>query len=115
MVNIHYVRWHHNYLLQASGHAGAAPTGEDLVCCGVSVLVQTLAQRVLDLYEDGALQKFPETTLSPKGSQIVASANPDSLQQVDQVFETILTGLRMLAEQYPQYITLFESYPAGKI
>lgn len=111
MVTIKYVRCDAGFLLQAAGHAGAAPKGRDLVCCGVSVLVQTLAQRVLDLYTEGLLQEFPETTLSPAGSCVAAKALPETVQLVEQAFAVILTGLRMLAEQYPQYITIFESYP----
>ena len=111
MVSIKYVRRDASFLLQVSGHAGAAPRGKDLVCCGVSVLVQTLAQRVLDLYTEGLLQEFPETILSPADSCVAAKALPETVQLVGQTFAVILTGLRMLAEQYPQFITIFESYP----
>ena len=111
MVNIKYVCRDTSFLLQAAGHAGAAPKGQDLVCCGVSVLIQTLAQRVLDLYTENLLQEFPETTLSPAGSCVAAKALPETVQLVEQAFAVILTGLRMLAEQYPQFITIFESYP----
>lgn len=111
MVMINYVHRGDSFLLQAAGHAGAAPKGQDLVCCGVSVLVQTLAQRMLDLYMEGLLQEFPETILSSDGSCVAAKALPKTVQLIEQAFAVILTGLRMLAEQYPQYITLFESYP----
>ena len=111
MVTIKYLRRENNFTLQASGHAGSAPKGQDLVCCGVSVLVHTVAQRVLDFYCEGFLAEFPETTLSPSGSHVVAQALPEAILQVEQAFATILTGLRMLCEQYPQYITIFESYP----
>ena len=32
--------------LEASGHAGYAPAGQDIVCAAVSVLAQTLANKV---------------------------------------------------------------------
>ena len=111
MVNIKYVRRDTSFLLQAAGHAGAGPKGKDLVCCGVSVLIHAIAQRVLDLYAEGMLQEFPETILSSDGSCVAAKALSESVQLVDQAFAVILTGLRMLAEQYPQCVTIFESYP----
>lgn len=111
MVNIKYVRRDTSFLLQAAGHACAGPKGQDLVCCGVSVLIHTIAQRVLDFYTEGMLQEFPETTLSPSGSCVAAKALPETLHLIEQAFAVILTGLRMLAEQYPQCVTIFESYP----
>ena len=111
MVKVKYVRRGPEFLLKASGHAGAAPKGQDLVCCGVSVLIQTIAQRALDMYTEGLLQEFPETILRPDGSRVAVRARTDAVLLVGQAFAVTLTGLRMLAEQYPQYITIFESYP----
>ena len=43
---------HHNYGMTIEGHAGYADAGQDIVCAGVSAIVQTLIQSVEDLTVD---------------------------------------------------------------
>ena len=105
MIQICYVRNGNTYRLEVSGHAGAAPIGEDLVCCAVSTLVQTLAQCVLNLYSDGCVVGFPTTTLSAEGSCVEAVGVGNGVT-VRCAYETVLTGLQMLAEQWPKFVTL---------
>lgn len=38
--------------ISVRGHAGYAPSGQDIVCAGVSTLVQTLIQSIEELTED---------------------------------------------------------------
>lgn len=38
--------------ITVTGHAGCAPSGQDVVCAGVSVLVETLAASLEELTED---------------------------------------------------------------
>jgi uncharacterized protein YsxB (DUF464 family) len=45
------VRVRKNYI-QVSGHAGHAPPGQDIVCAGVSALVQTLLASIDSLAGD---------------------------------------------------------------
>ena len=40
------------FVLDVSGHAGAAPAGEDTVCAAASMLAYTVAQEVLEEYAD---------------------------------------------------------------
>lgn len=114
MTLVEYVVEGHRHKLTARGHAGAAPRGEDLVCCAVSTLVQTLAQRVLDLYSDGCVIGFPTTTLSAEESCVEAVGVGNGVT-VRCAYETIVTGLQMLAEQWPQYVTvnIFEIIPGA--
>lgn len=66
--------------LTVDGHACYGAKGEDIVCAAVSILVFTAAQ-------DGTLEGKP-------GHAIVRS---DSV-------EFAVTGLRLLEEQYPDFI-----------
>ena len=111
MIRIQYVRRGTVFQMEAQGHANAAPRGQDLVCCGVSVLVQSLAQRVLDMYAEGQLKDFPDAVVKPDGTRVAVRARPRTVLQVEQAFAVVLTGLRMLCRQYPGYIEIFESYP----
>ena len=104
MIQICYTRNGSTFGLQASGHAGSAPVGEDLVCCAVSTLVHTLAQRVLDL-EAEELAIDASVILEPAGSCIRAKTAAGSVMLMS-AFETIVTGLQMLAEQWPQFVVL---------
>ena len=105
MTLVEYVVEGNRHKLTARGHAGAAPRGEDLVCCAVSTLVQTLAQRILDLYSDGCVIGFPTTTLSAEESCVEAAGVENGIT-VRCAYETVLTGLQTLAVQYPQYVQL---------
>ena len=104
MIKVCYMRKGNAFCLEAKGHAGAAPRGEDLVCCGASTLIQTLAQRVLDL-ERMELAVDAEVMLDPEGTSISAKAVEGSVVLAG-AFETILTGLRMMAHQWPQFVRL---------
>ena len=57
--------------ISASGHAGYAPAGQDIVCAGVSALLETLAMYATDtsLYDFAAggiaeiSEKYPENVI----------------------------------------------------
>ena len=91
--------------LKCIGHAtGAGEPGENLVCCAVSTLVQTLDEALAaagiyfsDSIEDG----YADITLSPR---------PAKMYEADIIFQTIITGLICLADQYPEFITLRKEY-----
>lgn len=79
--------------LTVSGHAGAAPHGEDLVCAAVSALVETLAL---------GLERFdvPGTwTLKP--GMFTYQGAPGTFGVA---LETILAGLSDLATSHKAYV-----------
>jgi uncharacterized protein YsxB (DUF464 family) len=87
---------------KAAGHAGAGPTGTDIVCAAVSVLMRT-AVRVLsgrkgitvrcDAPDPGFL--FWEADYTEEGREFLSAAG---------VF--LIEGLASVVEEYPQYCTL---------
>ena len=111
MVRILYVHSGTGFVLQEEGHADAAPKGEDIVCSAVSILLYTAAQRMLDLYVDEKLQQWPIVDLRSGNSRVAADARKDCVGTVRQAFETVLTGFRVLAMQYPQHVMVTESSP----
>lgn len=111
MVSIEYIRKGKAFCLTLSGHAGAAPKGMDLVCSAVSALVHTAAQCALDHYTDGELTEFPMVELKPGAAQVAAVAQPSYLEKVEQTFETVMTGCKLLQQQYPQFVTVKISNP----
>lgn len=108
MVKILYIHTGTGFLIQTEGHAGAAPKGEDLVCSAVSILLYTAAQRCLEHYSEEQLQQWPITELESGCNRIAADARKDCVNKVRETFETVMTGMRLLAKQYPQYVAVQE-------
>ena len=91
--------------LLSTGHAtGAAEPGENLVCCAVSTLVYTLAEALSASgvnFSDSLADGYADITLCPR---------PAKMFEADVMFNTIIVGLKALADQYPEYITLRKEY-----
>lgn len=87
------------------GHAGFADRGQDIVCAGVSALVQSavlglkkfLARPCMIEIEDGYLQCALPTALSER-ERLEATA----------ILETMLLGIKEIAGNYPQYVRLVQ-------
>ena len=95
MITIIYDEKGKDMSLQASGHAGYAPKGQDIVCAAVSTLMQSLAYSV----DSGTV------TCDPGGDNILrvqASRSLDTLAK----FELVMDGLYLLAQQYPENVRL---------
>lgn len=91
--------------MRAEGHAGYAPAGQDIVCAAVSVLVQTLANKVDAAARSGRLL----TSCVQHGETFVVQAlpkpGPNNLM-VASWFDFVEEGLRALAEAYPDNVEL---------
>lgn len=91
--------------MRAEGHAGYAPAGQDIVCAAVSVLVQTLANKVDAAARSGRLL----TSYVQHGETFVVQAlpkpGPNNLM-VASWFDFVEEGLRALAEAYPDNVEL---------
>lgn len=84
-----------------SGHAQAAPHGQDIVCAGVSALVQSSImgierhlKREINLVQDG------------DGLKLELVCQPDSLTGA--ILETMLLGLTEIAKLYPKSVRIIE-------
>ena len=85
--------------LEASGHAGYAPAGQDIVCAGASALMQTLC----------ALLAGEEGTKSgawdePDGPRLAVTAAAPQKPWVEGAFEFAKAGFALLAERYPDHV-----------
>lgn len=85
--------------LEASGHAGYAPAGQDIVCAGASTLMQTLC----------ALMAGEEGTKSgawdePDGPRLAVAAAAPQKPWVEGAFEFAKAGFALLAERYPDHV-----------
>ncbi|MBQ8893380.1 MAG: ribosomal-processing cysteine protease Prp [Clostridia bacterium] len=81
----------------ATGHAGFARPGEpDIVCASVSTLVSLLAELVLRAHGEA------NTTVILEPGEVFISA--PATATLRQQFQVVVTGLEMLAEQYPNHV-----------
>ena len=105
MIKIEMMDTDKGYSLAASGHAGYAPAGQDIVCAAVSVLAQTLANKVEAAARSGRLL----TSCVQHGETFVVQALPKSgpnALMVASWFDFVEEGLRALAEAYPDNVEL---------
>lgn len=93
MITIIYDEKEHDMILQASGHAGFAPKGQDIVCAAVSCLMQTLAYSV----DGGTAPRDPD---GDNVLRVQAAQSFDTLAK----FELVTDGLMLLAQQYPENV-----------
>lgn len=89
---------HHNDGMTIEGHAGYAEAGHDIVCAGVSVIVQTLIQSVEDLTGDAI-----EYTMQPGFVDIRFLTMSDEAQVLR---DSALIGLEMIADAHPHHVVI---------
>lgn len=84
-------------MLRAAGHAGYAEKGKDIVCAGVSALMQTLAYSAA---EDENTSASCREIGGTNEMRILADSTPDMLAK----FELVADGLILLANAYPKNV-----------
>lgn len=85
--------------LEASGHAGYAPAGQDIVCAGASTLMQTLCALLAG--EEGTKSG---TWDEPDGPRLAVTAAAPQKPWVEGAFEFAKAGFALLAERYPDHV-----------
>lgn len=87
----------HKFSLRVAGHAGYAPSGQDIVCAAASMLTATLTR---------ALGGVEGLRYIDDGESVQVSCKP-SLRQAERVvnvFSTIDGGFNLLANSYPNHV-----------
>lgn len=91
---------HNKDSIKIRGHANYAPIGQDIVCAGVSVLIQTLIQSVETLTADEI-----EYSMQPGTVDIKFWCLSD-LSKV--LIDAFFIGIKGIAEAYPKNVKLTE-------
>ncbi len=89
---------HDKQSIKIRGHANYAPIGQDIVCAGVSVLIQTLIQSVFTLTTDKI-----EYSMQP-GSVDIKFWCLSDLTKV--LIDAFFIGIKGIAESYPDNVKL---------
>lgn len=99
--------------LIAQGHAGWAPKGEDLVCAGVSTLVNSLSEAVLKLYEQGMLRRYPRAQIDAGKAEIIARPKAGFFRETALLYWLTEVGMAMLEENFPECVKVEEAMKVG--
>ena len=87
------------------GHAGYAPTGEDIVCAAASMLGALLEDTLLRENTQGGL-RFLSVQKSNGVLELDFSPTLSGWSRLSPVLEAVEHGFRLLADQYPSYVSL---------
>ena len=85
--------------LEAAGHAGYAPAGQDIVCAGASTVMQGLVC-LLAGEESARSDAFDE----PDGPRLAVQADAPCAELVQGAFELAKACFALLAERYPENV-----------
>ena len=88
-----------NCRLEAAGHAGYAPAGQDIVCAGASTVMQGLVC-LLAGEESARSDAFDE----PDGPRLAVQADAPCAEWVQGAFELAKACFVLLAERYPENV-----------
>lgn len=85
------------FALEACGHAGYAPEGQDIVCAGASMLTATLAR---------ALGGVDGYSYEDDGHRVRIACTPSlgQVERVKHVFDVIDCGFGLLCNSYPNHV-----------
>jgi len=92
MITIYHSAGEEGFTLTITGHALYAPIGQDIVCAAASMLWLTLEADISNRCDDCSIEH----------GAMVSAQGPEALS----IYRTIMTGYDLLAQQYPENITL---------
>lgn len=105
MTGITLNEYYDRVIFTAQGHTGYKKSGEDIVCAAVSALCFTLLEALRDEQASQHL-KLVREIVSDGYMCIEAEPYSFAAERVQAIIDTVYTGLSMLAEKYPEYVSL---------
>lgn len=90
--------------LSLKGHSGMAEPGKDIVCASATMLAYTLADNVARMFEEDKLKRQPQIKMNRGDVYISARPKGEFYDEVNLVYQVILSGYALLCKNYPQYI-----------
>lgn len=111
MITVSITRNRRGYMsaLEVSGHAGWGMYGEDIVCAGVSALVQGA---VLGLEDYLGIR--PGVTMGPGYLRCLLKDADAARVETRAIMETMLLGLGEISRQYPEEVRIQKNQVSGQ-
>ena len=92
--------------MKVKGHADTAPKGADLVCASATMLVYTVAQALVFMYEQGQLKEKPRIKIREGKAAVTANPCEEFFAEVLHTFWVAQCGAHVLASNYPEAVSL---------
>lgn len=99
MVRAKYTVDEKTHTLTVLGHANYAEYGKDIVCAGVSSLVQALIAWIEENF-----YKAECISVDPKEGEVIISC--EGGEDIAAVFQMVTIGLGQIAESYPDHVQI---------
>lgn len=99
MVRARYTVADTTHTMVVLGHANYAEYGKDIVCAGVSAIVQALIGWIEEHYEESGY-----ISIDTQGAEVIISCDGD--ESVAAVFNMASIGLEQLADSYPDHVQI---------
>lgn len=106
MIDVKFEASGENLIMEMKGHASFAEMGKDPVCAGASILAMTVAQCVSYLSMEKKCKKKPTIQIRSGRVLVVCKPKPEHFGEALHIFYVGETGMHLLAESYPQYVSL---------
>lgn len=105
MTKVYFRHYYDKFLIVAEGHSGFAENGKDVVCAGVSTLLYTLLNTLLD-EESSDRVRIMRNIVRDGYMSIEFEAFDYAKERVNGIVDACITGLQMLAEAYPHNVRM---------
>lgn len=99
MVRVKYTVEEQTHTLEVSGHANYDEYGKDIVCAGVSSLVQSLMAWAEENYH-----KCNCLENEVKNGEVIISC--EGGEEVTAVFQLVYIGLELISDSYPDHVQI---------
>lgn len=93
--------------ISVAGHSGYAPSGQDIVCAGISALSQTAAQMFAKMEAEGDLKEFSLEMQSGE-LHLFAVACKSYEAKAAVIYEYFCEGAGLIAQNYPDFLRIFK-------
>ncbi len=90
--------------VEGVGHSGYAPAGEDVVCAGVSALIQALALGMSDI----AKVESTKIEIDTQRTRIKVSWPRSDKREILLLAETVVRSLENISKSYKGYVKIVE-------
>jgi len=104
MVEITYYEHEGRYAITATGHACYAEPGRDIVCAGVSVLLQSLGMYLEDTEGEGF--KILENRQEPGDINVEVLLTDKNNDVIPNLYYMTISGLEATANSYPGFVKI---------
>ncbi len=105
MIKVYHREYYGKSFITIEGHACYGKKGEDIVCAGVSALVCTLINCLRDEESAGRV-KLLRDVVRDGFVALEVEYFDFAKERTQAITETVLSGLYMLSEEYPQCVVI---------